>query len=86
MWSGKHDIPEVGDKVAMGTPVRYEGVVKGHFISAGYVGVKVLPYPWYHASISKVGYGNTPKEGEPWTVKDLVHNFGIDIFEKQEKV
>ena len=79
MWSGEGDIPEVGDKVDMRVPVRYEGVVKGHFFGYGWVGLKVLPYPQYHEALSKEGYGKLPKEGGAWTVVDLVHNYGCDL-------
>jgi hypothetical protein len=82
MWSGEGDIPEVGDKVDMRVPVRYQGVVKSHFFSYGYVGVKVLPYPQHHEELRKQGYGQLPKVGERWTVKDLVHNYGVDLHER----
>ena len=83
MWSGGKDIPEVGDKVKSRVPDVYEGVVKGHFFGYGYVGIKVLPYPQYHEALSKQSYGQLPKEGEPWTVKDLVHNYGCDIYNEK---
>ena len=79
MWSGEGDIPEVGDIVDMRVPVRYQGVVKGHFFGYGWVGLKVLPYPQHHEALSKQGYGKLPKEGEPWTDVDLVHNHGVDL-------
>jgi len=80
MWSGKlKNIPEVGDKIKSRTPVEYEGVVKEHFLEAGFVGLKVLPYPQYHEALSKQSYGHLPKEGEPWTTVDLVWNWGIDL-------
>jgi len=79
MWSGEGDIPEVGDIVDMRVPVRYQGVVKGHFFGYGWVGLKVLPYPQHHEALSKQGYGKLPKEGEPWTDVDLVHNYGVDL-------
>jgi len=80
MWSGIiEDIPEVGDKITSGSPVKYEGVVKEHFFAAGWVGLKVLPYPQYHEALSKQSYGSLPKEGEPWTTVDLVWNYGIDL-------
>ena len=80
MWSGKlKNIPEVGDKIKSRTPVEYEGVVKEHFLEAGFVGLKVLPYPQYHEALSKQSYGKLPKEGEPWTTVDLVWNWGVDL-------
>jgi len=80
MWSGKlKNIPEVGDKIKSRTPVEYEGVVKEHFLEAGFVGLKVLPYPQYHEALSKQSYGHLPKEGEPWTTVDLVWNWGVDL-------
>jgi hypothetical protein len=80
MWSGKlKNIPEVGDKIKSRTPVEYEGVVKEHFLEAGFVGLKVLPYPQYHEALSKQSYGHLPKEGEPWTTVDLVWNYGVDL-------
>jgi len=79
MWSGEVDIPEVGDIVDMRVPVRYQGVVKEHFFGFGYAGIKVSPYPQYHEALSKHGYGKLPKKGEPWTEKDLVHNYGCDL-------
>ena len=82
MWSGKlKNIPEVGDKIKSRTPVEYEGVVKEHFLEAGYVGLKVLPYPQYHEALSDniIPYGHLPKKGEPWTTVDLVWNYGIDL-------
>jgi len=81
MWSGKEDIPEVGDKIKSRIPVEYEGVVKEHFLEAGYVGLKVLPYPQYHEALSDniIPYGHLPKKGEPWTTVDLVWNYGIDL-------
>jgi hypothetical protein len=80
MWSGEGDIPEVGDEVDMRVPVRYQGVVKEHFFGFGYVGIKVLPYPQHHEELRKQGYGKLPKVGEKWTAKDLVHNYGCDIY------
>ena len=82
MWSGEEDIPEVGDEVKSRVPDVYEGVVKGHFLGYGYVGIKVLPYPQYHKLLSKHSYGQLPKEGESWTVKDLIHNYGVDLHER----
>ena len=82
MWSGKlKNIPEVGDKIKSRIPVEYEGVVKEHFLEAGYVGLKVLPYPQYHEALSNniIRYGHLPKKGEPWTTVDLVWNYGIDL-------
>jgi len=79
MWSGKGDIPEVGDKVDMRVPVRYTGIVKSHFMEYGYVGMRVLPDPEYHEAISQQGYGKTPKVGEEWTEEDLVYNYGCDL-------
>ena len=82
MWSGEEDIPEVGDEVKSRVPDVYEGVVKEYFFSYGYVGIKVLPYPQYHKLLSKHSYGQLPKEGESWTVKDLIHNYGVDLHER----
>ena len=80
MWSGVlENIPEVGDKITSGSPVKYEGIVKEHFFSAGFVGLKVSPYPQYHEALSKQSYGKLPKEGEPWTTVDLVWNWGVDL-------
>ena len=79
MWSGKEDVPEVGDKVKCRVPTAYEGVVKEHFLECGWVGLKVLPYPQYHEALSEQHYGQLPREGEPWTVQDLVTNFGCDL-------
>ena len=41
MWSGKGDIPEVGDYVSMRVPVPYSGIVVSHFMEYGYVGLRV---------------------------------------------
>ena len=80
MWSGKlKNIPEVGDVIKSIIPIEYEGIVKEHFFAAGWVGLKILPYPQYHEALSKQHYGQLPREGEPWTVKDLVTNFGCDL-------
>jgi hypothetical protein len=79
MWSGKGDIPEVGGKVTMRTPVIYSGIVKSHFMEYGWVGVKVLPYPEYHEALSQQSYGKLPKVGESWTTEDLVYNYGCDL-------
>jgi hypothetical protein len=80
MWSGKGDIPEVGDKVDMRVPVRYTGIVQSHFMEYGYVGMRVLPYPEYHEALSQQGYGKLPKAGEKWSKEDLVYNYGVDIY------
>lgn len=85
MWSGDGDIPEVGDKVEMNTPIRYAGVVQSHFTEFGYVGMRVLPYPEYHKALSQQGYGKLPKAGEKWTKEDVVYNYGVDIY-KGDKV
>jgi len=79
MWSGKGDIPEVGDKVDVRVPVRYTGIVQSHFMEYGYVGMRVLPDPEYHEAISQQGYGKLPKVGEDWTKADLVYNYGCDL-------
>ena len=80
MWSGKGDIPEVGEEVTMRTPVSYSGIVKSHFMEYGYVGMRVLPYPEYHEALSQQGYGKLPKAGEKWTSEDVVYNYGVDIY------
>ncbi len=80
MWSGKGDIPEVGDKVDMRVPVRYTGIVQSHFMEYGFVGVRVRPDPEYHEILSQQGYGKLPKVGEDWTKADLVYNYGVDIY------
>ena len=85
MWSGKGDIPEVGDKVDMRVPVRYTGIVQSHFTEYGYVGMRVLPYPEYHEALSQQGYGKLPKAGEKWSKEDVVYNYGVDIY-KGDKV
>ena len=79
MWSGKGDIPEVGDWVSMRTPVSYSGIVASHFMEYGYVGVRVRPDPEYHETLSQQGYGKLPKVGEDWTKADLVYNYGCDL-------
>ena len=80
MWSGVlENIPEVGDKITSGSPVKYEGIVKEHFFAAGFVGLKILPYPEYRETLSKQHYGKLPKEGETWGTTDLVWNYGIDL-------
>ena len=79
MWSGKGDIPEVGDYVSMRVPVPYTGIVVSHFQEYGYVGMRVRPDYDYHDALSQQGYGKLPKVGEDWTKDDLVYNFGCDL-------
>ena len=79
MWSGKGDIPEVGDWVSMRTPTSYSGIVASHFMEYGYVGMRVRPDPEYHETLSQQGYGKLPKVGEDWTKADLVYNYGCDL-------
>ena len=79
MWSGKGDIPEVGDYVSMRVPVPYSGIVVSHFMEYGYVGMRVRPDYDYHDVLSQQGYGKLPKVGEDWTKDDLVYNYGCDL-------
>ena len=79
MWSGKGDIPEVGDYVSMRVPVPYTGIVVSHFQEYGYVGLRVRPDYDCHDALSQQGYGKLPKVGEDWTKDDLVYNYGCDL-------
>ena len=79
MWSGKGDIPDIGDTVTMRTPVSYTGTVQSHFIEAGFIGLCTTPNPEYHEILSQQGYGNLPKVGEEWIFTDVVWNYGVDI-------
>jgi len=85
-WSGQDSylhVPEVGMKIKSRVPVEYEGIVRGHYFSYGYVGIKVEPYPWFHKALSNnnVQYGNLPTESDTWTDEDLVWNYGNDLLE-----
>lgn len=79
MWSGKGDIPDIGDTVTMRTPVSYTGTVQSHFMEYGYVGICTAPDPEYHEILSQQNYGNLPKVGEEWIFTDVVWNYGVDI-------
>jgi len=79
MWSGKGDIPDIGDTVTMRTPVSYTGTVQSHFMEYGYVGICTTPDPEYHEILSQTNYGNLPKVGEEWIFTDVVWNYGVDI-------
>tara|TARA_R110002153_G_scaffold2887_1_gene13735 strand:+ start:606 stop:989 length:384 start_codon:yes stop_codon:yes gene_type:complete len=85
MWSGKGDIPDIGDTVTMRTPVSYTGTVQSHFIEAGFIGLCTTPNPEYHEILSQQGYGNLPKVGEEWIFTDVVWNYGCDLATDKEQ-
>jgi len=79
MWSGKGDIPDIGDTVTMKVPTTYTGQVESHFIEAGFIGMCIRPDAEYHEVLSQTDYGNLPKVGEEWIFTDVVWNYGVDI-------
>ena len=83
MWGGKKaDIPEIGDKVALSTPIKYIGTVVDYHVSYGWVGIKVQPDDVFVHALSKSGYGNL-KEDHAKNPKDmLVWNYGNDLIVK----
>ena len=83
MWGGKKsDIPEIGDTVALHTPIKYTGKVVGYHVSYGWIGIKVQPDDVFVHALSKSGYGNL-KEDHAKNPKDmLVWNYGNDLIVK----
>jgi hypothetical protein len=83
LWGGKKAaIPEIGDTVALSTPIKYMGTVADYHVSYGWVGIKVVPDDVFVYALSKSGYGNL-KEDHAKNPKDmLVWNYGNDLIVK----
>ena len=80
MWGGKKaDIPEIGDKVALSTPIKYIGTVVDYHVSYGWVGIKVQPDDVFVNALSKSEYGNLKSDYDKNPKDMLVWNYGNDL-------
>ena len=83
MWGGqKIDIPEIGDRVALRTPIKYMGTVADYYVSYGWIGIKVQPDDEFVHALSKSEYGNLKADYDKNPKDMLVWNYGNDLIVK----